>query len=86
MECLLFIQQPIQQIQRFDPIVGFDEVPIHGQNDFLVIIRNHLQGPQFPFPGFRRKHTLRYLDIHLIIRLFCYEVYLRFATFPMQTR
>lgn len=79
MKHLLFIQQPIQQVQGFDSIVGFDEVPIHGQNDFFVIVRNHLQRPQFPSPGFRGNHTLRYLDIHLIIRLFCYEVYLCFA-------
>ena len=30
---LFFVQQPIQQIQGFDSVVGFDEVPIHGQNN-----------------------------------------------------
>lgn len=38
-----------------------------------------MQRPQLPLSGLRGKHTLRYLDVHFIIRFFGYKVCLRFA-------
>ena len=74
-----FSQQPIQKILQFDTVVGFDKIPIHRQYDFLVIIRNHPQRPKLPLTGLLGKHALRYLDIHLVIRLFRNEIHLCFA-------
>ena len=79
---ILFIQQPVDQIQRLDAVVGIDEAEIHRQHDLFVVVRNHAQRAKLPFAGFRRLHTFRHLDIYFIVWLFCNEVDFGFSDLP----
>ena len=76
---ILFSKQPVNQIQRLYAIVGIDEVSIHRQYDFFVVISDHAQWTKLPFTGLWRLHTLRYLNIYLIIRFFRNKVNLRLS-------
>lgn len=35
-----FAQQPVDQIQRPDAVIGADEAVIHRQHDLFVVVRN----------------------------------------------
>lgn len=64
---LFLIDQPIDQVEGLDPIVGCVHARIQGEDDLLVIVLNLLQGSQFPSSGVLVGHGLGDLNIELVV-------------------
>ena len=58
-----------------------DKISVHGKDNFLIIIRNHAQWPEFPFPCFRRLHAFCNLNINFIVGSFRYKIHFCFPNF-----
>ena len=50
---LSFAQQEISGTNDFDAVLILGQITFHGNDDFLIVARNFLQGGQLPFSGFR---------------------------------
>ena len=66
---LSFAQQKIHSTDDFDAVLVLRQVALHGDDDFLVIVRDPLKRRQFPFSGFEGDHGLCYLDVLLFVSL-----------------
>ena len=64
---LFLVDQPIDQVEGLDPIVGCVHARIQGEDDLLVIVLDLLQGSQFPSAGVLVFHGLGDLNIELVI-------------------
>ena len=64
---LFLIDQPIDQVEGLDPIVGCVHARIQGEDDLLVIVLDLLQGSQFPSAGVLVCHGLGDLNIELVV-------------------
>ena len=65
---IMLSQQPLDQIEGLNAIVGRIQTGIHRQNDFLIIVANLLQGRQFTAADIFTDHGFCHLDIQLLIR------------------
>ena len=73
---LFLIDQPIDQVEGLDSIVGCVHARIQGEDDLLVIVLDLLQGSQFPSAGVFACHGLGDLNIELVVGLGGDEVHL----------
>ena len=64
---LFLIDQPIDQVEGLDPVLGCVHARIQGEDDFLVVVLDLLQGSRFPSACVLVCHGLGDLNIELVV-------------------
>ena len=73
---LLFTKQEIQCSDDFNAVLVPGQITSHGNDDFLVVIRNFSQGEQLPLSGFGGIHGFCQLNVLFLLGFGGDEVYL----------
>lgn len=64
---LPFAEQKVQRFDDLDAVHVLDEVAVHGNDDFFIVVGDGLQGGQLPRTGFGGVHVVGHLDILFLV-------------------
>ena len=73
------VKQPMDEVFRFNAIIGDIKARFKRQHDFFVVIADTLQRRKLPFPHILAHHRLCHLNIFFLVGGRCNEIHLSIA-------